>query len=372
MKYFTAALLLTFILPNTLFAQHPRVSKFIDSLTNINLRFVPAASVSYSPETKWAFSVAGAYYFHWSKDTITKQSFVSAEMTYTQRKQTLIDLSLNAFLKQNTYFLRTNLNYSNFFERYWGIGNQTPNENDESFTFERWNFNSRILRKTKPNLYLGLQIRYQNLYNIETNPDKQLAQGQIAGSKGSVTSGLGLDLMYDSRDNRFVPHKGVFVEIGNLWHSKIIGSQFNYNYYFIDMRTYIPLHKTNILAFQVYAEGNFGNVPFNKLALLGNNMSTNAQMRGFISGRYRDQHYVSSQAEVRLKIWKLFGATAFCSLGDVYKNSLNELNISNLKVGYGGGIRILLNQKDRLTFRVDYAINNQQGSELYITLNEAF
>ena len=54
------------------------------------------------------------------------------------------------------------------------------------------------------------------------------------GGEGGLTSGLGLVLTYDSRDNIFYPASGGYYEIATAIFSEILGSDYNYTKTFID------------------------------------------------------------------------------------------------------------------------------------------
>ena len=78
-----------------------------------------------------------------------------------------------------------------------------------------------------------------------------------------------------------------------------------------------------------------------------------------------------TQAEYRLHFAKRHGVVLFGSMGEVASKVSNfELNQSH----YGGGIgyRFMLNTKDRINIRVDYALGTGGTSGLYFAIGEAF
>lgn len=60
------------------------------------------------------------------------------------------------------------------------------------------------------------------------------------------------------------------------------------------------MRERDVLAFDVYANMNWGDVPWDMMATLGNNK----RMRGYFQGQYRDKVMAGVQAEYR---WHIVG-----------------------------------------------------------------
>ena len=135
----------------------------------------------------------------------------------------------------------------------------------------------------------------------------------------------------------------------------------------MDARKYFSFNK-KVLALQGYYSGNFGDeIPIRSIATLGGSN----RMRGYYEGRYRDKQVFVFQSEVRLPVYKRFGAVVFGSLGDVGK-TINDFSLSDLKYSYGGGLRFAVNKTEKLNIRIDYGIAGNGSSGLYFQLGEAF
>lgn len=93
-------------------------------------------------------------------------------------------------------------------------------------------------------------------------------------------------------------------------------------------------------------------------------------MRGYYEGRYRDKQFIGGQAEYRMPIWWRFGAAAFAGLGDVAP-AIQEFRLSSFKPSYGLGLRFMVNPKEKVNIRLDYAWG-QQTSGFYLEITEAF
>ncbi len=93
-------------------------------------------------------------------------------------------------------------------------------------------------------------------------------------------------------------------------------------------------------------------------------------LRGYASNRYRDHHFVGSQAELRMPLYKRFGAVAFVGLGEVFREPA-DLQLDLLKYSFGGGLRYAMNKSERLNIRLDYGIGRGTSS-FYFSVTEAF
>jgi outer membrane protein assembly factor BamA len=146
-----------------------------------------------------------------------------------------------------------------------------------------------------------------------------------------------------------------------------VGSDFTFNRYDIDLRRYLPLAKSHILALQSRILFQSGTPPFWRLGLLGGEES----MRGYYLGRYRDRNMIALQAEYRWVpvFWRL-GLAAFVGLGDVAEK-VSRFDLKNLKYSYGLGLRFIFDQRQTLNIRLDFGFG-KGTSGVYFTAAEAF
>lgn len=105
------------------------------------------------------------------------------------------------------------------------------------------------------------------------------------GSEGSATLGLGVGLVYDASHNFFNVRDGLFSELALVRYAGSWGRDFTFTS-LSDTRLYKSINSGDVLDFQLLGDFNFGNVPFNQLALLGGE----SLMRGYYMGRYRDKN----------------------------------------------------------------------------------
>lgn len=163
---------------------------------------------------------------------------------------------------------------------------------------------------------------------------------------------------------------GLFAETAFLSYRKGLGSINNFSTVFTDLRYFIPIRSRNVLALQSLGQFTIGAAPFNQYALMGGEMI----MRGYYFGRFRDRNYISLQTEYRmlpLCFAKKFGLAVFASTGIIYDKAIN-IGAKNLKYACGAGVHYLLFPKKDVWTRLDFALNNEGKTGVYLYIGCAF
>ncbi|MBA3665194.1 MAG: BamA/TamA family outer membrane protein, partial [Bacteroidetes bacterium] len=159
---------------------------------------------------------------------------------------------------------------------------------------------------------------------------------------------------------------GYYLEASYQYFGKSLGSGFEYSKIFIDAVKYLRIYEHHIIAINFVSDNTIGNPPFNQLALLGGTK----RMRGYYEGRFRDKNMLIMQAEYRTSFFGRLGGTIFGGIGEVTDHWVNY-NFKNVKYSYGAGLRVVLDKKEKINLRLDFAFGqNTQG--LYLTIGEAF
>ena len=326
--------------------------------------------VARSIETDWSVGLAGSFTFRFNRhDTLTRTSNTQALALYSLRKQFIAAINGTTYFPGERIILNHQLSYSYFPDKFWGLGKEAPEKNEESYTFKQYYIYLHFQRKLQDRIFAGLLYEYQRLLNVDYQPGGLLDQLEVPGRHPYHISGAGLSLTYDSRNNAFAPDRGGFLQVFFNHFSPAFGSNFRYTNYVIDFRRFIQLNRQQVLAIQAYGFFNSGDVPLRSLASFGGSNS----MRGFYDGRYRSKNQIVAQAEYRFPLFWRLGAVGFAGIGNV-GSRLNELNFQELKYSYGGGLRLALNKKERLNLRVDYGwgVGESRSHGLYFQLGEAF
>ena len=324
----------------------------------------------YTPETELAFGVGGIITFYTSGQRVLRPSKVSLSGYYSTRKQFKITLAPELYMAQNSLFLSTNLNFGEFVDKFWGIGNNTSETGKEDYDSRAWgvllNFQFPPLLKFMPQNKSGIIYDYYNYSVIDPRDNLFLQDGQLTGSEGGISSGLGLVFVWDTRNQIFYPTKGGFYQGKAIYYMKAIGSSFDFNAYEIDLRKYVGFKPGNVFAFQVFASFVRGNPPFYELSAVGGSRI----MRGYFEGRYRDKNYMAGQAEYRTHLWWRFGMVAFAGIGDV-EEKMRNFRIRDVKVSSGFGLRFLFDEAQKVNLRMDVGFGRDTNG-IYFGLEEAF
>jgi len=325
--------------------------------------------VYYSPETRWAGGVGGIYTFrHKGTEPQGRPSALSFIALYTQNKQYTIALKPEIYLKSEAYFLAGNLEITRYPNKFYGIGNDTPDSCEEGYTPYQISIEAAVWKKIVPrhDIYAGLVYNFDHYRFEEFDPAGRLIAGDVPGSRGGTLSGIGLQFKWDDRDNVFTPRRGRQFSLSASLYNSLFAGDYNYAKIQVDLRQFFPLFESHVLAVQGVLRTTAGTVPFIALPKIG----SDSVMRGYYSGRYRDKTMAAVQAEYRFPVWWRFGLVAFGGFGDVAKD-LGHLTPRRFKFSAGWGIRFKVNPKEGATIRLDFGYG-KGVSGMYLTAGEAF
>jgi hypothetical protein len=351
-------------------------TRYINSLINDTSdirepQFLIYPTVAYAPETSWEFGLSSVFVFYANRDTTNRLSEVNAFTFITLEQQYGLWFDHALYSQNNNWFSLGRLRFQSFPLLYFGIGMETPEEHVAQVNANLVQIKERVLRKIAKGLYGGLEVDYQNLSSVQFIPHTTEFNQYPRGSEGSSNLGLGAGILYDTRHNILNVRHGFFSELAFLRYDDAWGSDFTFTSVISDTRLYRPINKRDVLAFQLLGQFNVGATPFNLLAMLGGE----SIMRGYYSGRYRDQNQIAMQAEYRflplpLNFTKRFGAAVFAGTGTVFDDR-SEVVLKNFVWSAGGGLRFLLFPKKDIFTRFDVAFT-EEGRGFYIFIGEAF
>lgn len=338
-----------------------------DTITSKNFQSLIIPIVFYTPETSLGFGVGGQLFFRTKGSAIsTRLSNFFGSIFYTLNKQLVIDLKPQIYFRNESYFLDAAFKYKIYPNRFWGIGNTTPESNEESYNMESLEFSVAYLKRLPQQLNFGFEYSFAKYNMLEIKEEGLMDTAKISGSRGATLSGLSVVFTMDSRDNYFSPNKGHYVYIKAGFTSQAMGSTHSFNKYIIDARRYFPVKPKFLLAIQGYFEFNFGETPFQDAAIYGGG----ERARGYFKGRYIDGHMYVLQAEGRFKIHDRWKLAAFVSTGEVGNNPRNFFE--DIKISYGGGIRFQVLKDNPALIRLDIGFTKVGQSGIYFGVNEAF
>lgn len=365
-------------------------------------------AISYSPETNLTLGGIGIKYFDLAQGDISVPiSNLEFVAVYTLNNQIIIETRWELFTQKNLWRLRGEAFFNRFPDRNYGMGNNAaaivvevdgagvPDTlNYLNFNSDRIKFSPVLLRKLRPNLYFGIQYDMEYLYRMEITSDEHYFINDDAlvikdMAVEGVRSGIGFQLLFDTRDKPLNPVKGSLIVLNNINYIGFLGSDYRFTTFNLDARHYINTRKNQTLAVRAYGSANFTNdeIPMRALSRVGGDKF----IRGYFKGTYQDHHMAAFELEYRLpfwvegtdaklsQFWKRLGLVGFIGGAQVFNNA-SDFQINDFNFGVGGGLRILFNPQSRVNIRIDYAIGiskrsnglNGRQSGLYFNFSEAF
>lgn len=364
-------LILFLLLNNLIIAQTGKDSLSVDQKSG----WLAFPFVSYTPETEWAFGAAALFYFRTQSNNFvdSRASNIITAAQYTTKKQIMIELDYDLYFLNDDYRFYGYVSYNKFPSSFFGVGNFTNKEDEEVYTpkyfYIKNTFTKRLIAKNMGGLYVGLRQEFRYDKIVESEPDGTINTSQLTGSKGGNVSGLGINAIFDSRDNTFSCSEGKYAEAQLNYFSKILFSDYNFTSLLIDIRNYksfTVFDSQTTVALQLSTTFTKGNVPFYILPTIGGSEN----MRGIYQGRYRDNNSYFLQGEYRFHVYWIVGMTSFAGVGQVAKD-IADYSLNGLKVAYGFGVRLNVIPDEKIFLRADFGFS-KEGSQIYLGFGEAF
>lgn len=345
-------------------------TKLDDTTTTVKPKLIFAPIIFYTPDTRLALGCVAlnAFRINAKNDSLssTRMSYVKLVTYYTLNNQYDAFVSWNIFTPHEDFLLKGEMRYRRYPDRFYGVGNNSQINAEEKYEYDLLRLKSLFMKKLAKNLFVGFDYEFELEYRFKYDADGQLVVGEIPGYKGGVGSAFGAVAVYDSRDNVLNAFSGTLAEISSYYFTPILGSNFKFFELNGDYRKFIQIRPKHILAFHSSMRFMIGEVPFLDLSRLGGEDI----LRGYPSNRFIDKNMMVSQVEYRFPLFWRLGMTAFAGAGDVF-NNFDDLSWSRMKYSAGLGLRLLVNSKERVNIRLDYA-HGREGGYFYFSVSEAF
>lgn len=262
---------------------------------------------------------------------------------------------------------RQRINYDasfSYFPNYiWGVGYDMCNDNSNKSKIKYFQFKLQAgwLFLAAENLFIGPSIAVNSVMaGRAERPD--LLNGQ---RRKTINTGIGLSLLYDTRDNLTAPHRGARLELQQLFRPKFTGNYYSYHTTDLHANGYLPVWNGAVLATDLRSVLNFGHPSWATMALLGNSES----MRGYYEGRYRDKHKIEAQCELRQHIWHRNGIVVWAGAGTIF-SKFSNIRINRVLPNCGFGYRWEF--KKNVNLRLDYGFGKAGQGGFVFNVNDAF
>ncbi len=330
----------------------------------------------YSPETRFAVGIGGAVNFRMNKsDSIAPVSQIGLGGGITQNRQATVAIPFALYFSERKHSVTGEFSYNDFSYNFYGVGGGNYNGEKSVYELQYTVMRANYLFQFHPRFFAGARWWYQKdvIQSFTDNPE---ISNEFAGRAGGTSSGPGVMMMFDSRDNIYYAQKGLMVELVYHNQQSIWGSDFRFNRYRFDVRHFLPVTSSWTLASNFFGDFTSGDVPFGQMAAL----SSGNRGRGYYQGRYRDKNILLYQAELRGMLDERWGVTAFCNYG-ILSSKMSDFNFQNDHTAVGFGVRYAFDKRNRSNVRLDiawpllngvYIYDPNEATKVYLTINEAF
>ena len=333
----------------------------------------------------------------------TQLSSALLSISLTTKKQILLCARSDIYLPGNTWYIPGDVRLLFFAQPTYGLGiygldgnlNFNVDGTDVSkplmqqpMRYNYIRFYETALKEIAPYWYAGIGVNIDDHFQIDDQnlkldtPNVNITSHYYYSTRYGFnpthysTNGLLFKITHDTRDNPINSYKGIYASLGFRVNETIFGGSQNSTMLYAEWRNYIPLQKSKpgmVLAFWTW--GQFvtsGNVPYLALPSIGWD-TYGRSGRGYVQGRFRGTNMVYGESEFRLPISRngLFGAVAFVNATTASNPTTGQTLFNALAPGYGLGLRIKMNMKDRTNICIDYG-RGQSSHGLYFNIQETF
>lgn len=318
----------------------------------------------YASDTKFGLGlVAAGLYRTDPNDSILPPSNVSLYGDVSSVGFYMLGVRGNHIAPKGRYRIDYHLYFYSFPADFWGIGYEMGDNDANKSDMKRWQAQAEVsfLFRVADNFYIGPMASYD--YVIGKHIERpELLQGM---DQHTWNVGAGVSLVYDNRDNLTNPHRGICLNINQMFRPGFMGNDYAFSTTAFRFDAYQQLGKGTVFAEDIGANLNFGNPSWGMMAELGGTHS----MRGYYEGRYRDKHSLEATVELRQHVWKRNGIVVWVGAGTIFPK-FSALRSKQILPNAGVGYRWEF--KKNVNVRLDYGFGKSGQSGFLFNINEAF
>lgn len=290
-----------------------------------------------------------------------------------------LPLRSSIWLPDNTWTLQSDVRLMVYPQYTWGLGSSHGPDESTLVDYNYIRFYQNALKRIKPYFFAGFGYNLDYHFKIKTDDpavDLKSYTGYGYGTgSSSVSSGLSLNLLYDTRNNSINPLPGAYGNLVYRVNPAFLGSNSKWQSLFLDVRKYFSLERAkperqNTIAFWSYLWTVVqGNAPYLDLPSVGWD-PYNRSARGMEQNRYRGKTLFYLESEYRRDLTDngLLGFVVFANANSV---SGSGTLFSSWHPAAGTGLRIKFNKGSNTNIGVDYAVSKGYSTFVF-NLGEAF
>lgn len=341
-----------------------------DPNEGIDWGFVP--NIVYSSEKKAGLGLVSFGLFVADEESLNVENVKPSQIVFkgfaTTNGAKGFETNLRSLFKADAYRLNVDLEFADTPEVFYGLGIEPSQDESNELIYDHQgqNFQAHGLKRIFGDTFLGLGLRYHDNQAEDFRGPNIGAAGVLVDS---TSVGITGHWLHDSRDHQDNPSSGWLLQFDYTTFDESFGSDTDFDQLEIRYSGYRPIEtflnqRTATLAWQVQGHLSEGNVPWDRLTLLGGSR----QLRGYEQGRYRGHQKVLAQVELRQPLVGRHGMVAWVGVGTLAED-ISDLGEERWLPSVGVGYRLRIKEKINLRFDVGFG---RSDKGVYVSVNEVF
>ncbi|GEM_PF-3683229 len=321
--------------------------------------FVAAPAVSSSPGFGNGLGVVGLMFFRpEASDQVSPNSTLTLIGLYSDTDSFFLGAFAPLYLKEDRWRVtpglvsgrvKSDLNV--------GLPQNAKFENEFLGSF------LKVLRRVQGDWYAGVQVMLIDQKYRAQNPAGELYFEQF-GVEDTTSGVLSAVVAMDSRNDQRYPTGGQNLELTLGYAPEGLAEEEAYTTSQLMFSSFHPVKK-QVFAWQTFAKTVSDDAPYFERPTLGQR----GDLRGYTPGELIGDHSISLQAEIRAFFTPRLGGVVFGGVGALWEDDLSS---DDLYPSYGLGLRLRIQEENKVNFRIDYAVGEQDQDGWYISVSEAF
>ncbi len=358
-----------------------------------------------NPATGFMVGVGSQFAFKMPESRL--YSFLSGSLQATTKNQYIVMLKNNVYTRRERFFHTGDWRFMIYSQPTYGLGTNAPEGGILDYQFSLAGEPTEIDSLAQPmkfdfvrihqtmgirlreGVYLGLGYHFDGYFRIRDErlrlpPGDSLITSHYAyntvygfNTENYFISTVHTSIIVDTRDNMLQPQRGYYLNVGWRGGFEFIGNEKNVNLFQGEWRSFHGLSRKNPAhLIGVWLLGTFtkkGDFPYLTLPATAYDQRSRAA-RGYTQGRFRGHQFVYSEIEYRFPISscnRLWSGVVFIN-GTTASNEFQNLGLFDaVKLGYGAGLRLMLDKDSRTNLVIDYGWG-ERSSGFYLAVSETF
>jgi len=343
----------------------------------IYLSVIPA--IGYTIQTSFTATGTANISFYTDDPRTTNISTVFVNGNYSLLRQITIPVETDIWSKNNNFDLIGDYRYYKYPSVTYGLGGQTTIADADHLDYSYVRFYQSVAKEIFPNFLTGIGYNLDYHYDIQDFGNSEGTQTDLRKYDGGVvvpttiSSGLSLNMLYDTRRNSNNPQGGWFGNVIIRPNLTLLGSTNSWQLLYAEFRRYIrfPGNSHNILSFWNFYWFTLGHAPYLDLPATAWDTYENSG-RGYTQDRFKGPGMMYFETEYRFRILTngLLGGVVFANAESVSNWPSNTFN--SIYPAIGTGFRIKINKFSNTNFCLDYAWGLNGSGGFFLNLGEVF